>query len=400
MKRLFYFLMTLVMLVSCTDKVLIDYDYKVEDNRTTNYIEFGTNFARPKATKSIITNIDSLQKNKFFVYAKVRDAKGATITVNDSKKGFLIYGDTLMYDKNITTSPYSTTKWILENDKHYFWPKAVDNKEVNDPTLDFYSFGPVAIDSTVNFVVADSTIIADVNPVEIDQEIKDLVTAKALVQTYAKDGAVNKLVDYDYDANSAITKKGYVKFNYAHKLSWIIFEAKCDSVFKSLTIDSIEVFVANSTAQLIVNTKSVATANGIPAYSDSLVNAATPVPHTYILDSLQVVHEYDTVGSFVALPQALAANADSATIYYHYTDVNDDSYDHLKVTVKIDAGTLHEPGTVDDANNTGWAISEWKKSNIYIYRIHFTLREILFDVSVSDWTIATGDNNQSAYLIY
>ena len=62
MKRLFYFLMTLIMLVSCTDKVLIDYE--VGTNRTTNYIEFGTNFASPKATKSIITHIDSLKKEQ------------------------------------------------------------------------------------------------------------------------------------------------------------------------------------------------------------------------------------------------------------------------------------------------------------------------------------------------
>ena len=385
MKRLFYFLMTLVILVSCTDKVLIDYE--VGTNRTTNYIEFGTNFASPKATKSIITHIDSLKKNKFAVYAKVRDAKGVTITVDDSKNGFLIYGDTLIYDAN---SSYES-KWVLDHNKHYFWPKAVDNNVNNDPTLDFYAFGPREIDSTI--AENSGIITVDVHPTEIDQEIKDLVTAKALIQTYEKDGATSK-VDALYQTTP---KKGYVKFDFAHKLSWILFDAKTDTTFKSLTIDSIKVYVANSTAQLVINTTAGAH-NAIPAYSDSLVNAATPVSHIYKLDSLQVTHQYDTVGSFVALPQAVV-EADSAVIFYHYTDINNDSYKNLKVKVALHQGDLHENGTVNHAGTTGWTIDKWKKSYKYIYRIHFTLREILFDVSVTPWTVSTV-NGQSEYLIY
>jgi hypothetical protein len=387
MKRIFYFLMTLVMLVSCTDKVLIDYE--VGTNRTTNYIEFGTNFATPKATKSIITGIDSLRKNKFAVYAKVRDAKGATITVNANKNGFLIYGDTLIYDAN---SSYES-KWFLDHNKHYFWPKAVDNNEDNDPTLDFYAFGPREINNTIT--EASGIITVDVNPIEIDQEIKDLVTAKALVQTYKKDGVTPKVEAL----NQATPKKGYVKFDFAHKLSWILFDAKCDTTFKSLTIDSIKVYVANSTAQLVINTTGAAN-SGVPAYSDSLINAATSVSHIYKLDSLQVTHQYDTVGSFVTLPQALVA-ADSAVIFYHYTDINDDSYEDLKVKVALHQGDLHEEGTVDHAaaTPTGWTIDAWKRSYKYIYRIHFTLREILFDVSVTPWTVSTV-NGQSEYLIY
>ena len=353
-------------MVACSQEVLIDYG--TDSNVNEMSIDFGTNFKTPGITKSIISNIDSLQKNKFGVFAHIADYKGATITLNPAKNGFFIYDDTLFY---------SNPKWALENNKHYFWPKSVDNTDANDPVLDFYAFGPRNIESdNGGITLADSVITVHINAIEKDDSIKDLG------QTYVSNNGVPK-------TSTDSPKLGQVKFNFAHKMSWIVFEAKCDSTYDTLIVDSVKVVVDKVKADFVINTKK--------AVKDaSLQNLSTAFTHK--LDTLHATNAYRVVGSFVALPQTVS-NAMTATIYYHYVDINGDKGEGLHAEVGLNAGVLHEEGTVNHSANTGWTVGTWEAGYEYIYRIHFKLREIEFTATVNDWNVSSG-NNQGAYLIY
>ena len=369
MKKFILFLASVFMLASCNDKVLIDYGY--DQPSTEKVVNFGTNFYMPGLTKSIIDGVDSLKKNNFAVYAKINgNLNELGITLNPSKKGFFIYGDTLAW---------ANSKWALKN-KTYLWPNAKDGNEDHDPTINFFAYGPIEIDNEVVLNETDSTITIDVNPIEKDNEIKDLVYAKALKQTYKSNNGVPKTSD---------PALGYVKFNFQHQLSWVEFKGTftASEGIDSVTIDSVVAHVDNSTATYVINTKA--------DYKDTLTNAATPVAHNYVLDSLQLDStKYQVIGSFVALPQTVS-NAMTAKIYYTLKTA-DGEIIKGEPEVKLNYGTLHEDYPSASAT-APWTVAKWQKGYKYIYRINVKPREILFTATVESWN-PTGTIPE--YLIY
>ena len=367
MKKLFYFLMTLIMLVSCTDKVLIDYGYNTNDDALSKdvpgYIHFGTNFSMPNMTKAIIDSQTDLQNNKFGVFAKINNLNSYNITLNPADNGYFINDDTLAY---------SASKWALENNKHYFWP-AVDNVDDNDPTLNFYAFGPRNIDRD-GITVAANQVSIDVIADSIDEGIKDLVYAKALNQTYKKDNGINK-------GTTGEPEVGYVRFDFEHQLSWVEFKAKYTTDFDTLTLNSITIHVDSTNAVFTINTNDGTT---------SLTKSVSPFNH--VLDTIGLSKNYQVVGGFVALPQKVN---DNMTAIINYTATINGTTETVEATVKLNHGTLTETGAVP----APWDINKWEKGYKYIYRVNIQWREILFDVTVAPWTVSTS-GGQSEYLIY
>ena len=370
MKKFILFLASVFMLASCNDKVLIDYGYGQPN--TEKVVNFGTNFYIPGLTKSIIDGVDSLKKNNFAVYAKINgNLNELGITLNPSKKGFFIYGDTLAW---------TNSKWALKN-KTYLWPNAKDGNEEHDPTINFFAYGPIGVDKN-GVELVDSTIVVDVNPIEKDDEIKDLVYAKALNQTYKYDnGKPNE--------KTGDPAKGYVKFNFQHQLSWVEFKGTftASEGIDSVTIDSVVVFVSNSTAKYYINTKT---------HKDTLENATDSVSHKYVLDSLQLDStKYQVIGSFVALPQ-IVGDTMTAKVYYTIKTA-DGEIIKGEPQVKLNYGTLEEAKPTPASATAPWTVAKWQKGYKYIYRINVKPREILFTATVESWN-PTGTIPE--YLIY
>lgn len=334
-------------------------DVLEEAKNAPKQIVFGNGFF--KKTKGVIENNTDLQGITLGVYARINANNGVNgptttgISYADGNQGFLINNDALSWSGSV---------WACANT--YFWPKRLHNVNTDDPTVNFYAYGPKDIGTVTN---TNGVISIAISATGTNNNAKDLVYDSELNQTYDFNGAEEKVND-----------KGYVNFNMTHQMSWVSFEAKKTTDFTTLTISSIAVNVDESTGTFKINTTD-AVADGLEAHTAALTNANPTVSYTYsFTPNTTVTSSYARVADFIALPQTLSNNT-TATITYTAV-IGGVTYADRVAVLQLNGGNLTEACCA----TAPWEVTNWEANYKYTYHINFEWEEIKFTASVTEWS--------------
>lgn len=224
-------------------------------------------------------------------------------------------------------------------DKHYYWP--VSDRDV---TLDFYAIYP----SNANYERSNNSVTVDVDCQKVNAACVDVMLATATGQSYSETKTRNDL-------------------KFEHQLSYVSFKAKKQDLagFTEVKLTALEVTVPYSKGTIAFksNTDATLTKTADPAYTYT-VNAST----------LELTTSLADCGYFLAIPQDIAiSDGAKAKITYTYKDIK--NKEHTNTVDNI---------SLQSKDQDKW--STWASSTHYIYDITIGLKEILFNVTVKDWT--------------
>lgn len=221
----------------------------------------------------------------------------------------------------------------------YYWP--VSDKTV---TLDFYAIYPSATD----YARSNNSVTVNVDCQKVNADCVDVMLATATGQEYDESDGKNDL-------------------KFEHQLSYVSFKAKKQDLAGftevKLTALTVTVPISKGTIAFKSNTDATLTETEDTEYTYT-VNAST----------LELSTDLADCGYFLAIPQGITINDGAkAKITYTYKDIKGNV--HTNTVDKI---------SLQSKAQEKW--STWAPSTHYIYDITIGLKEILFSVTVKDWT--------------
>lgn len=259
---------------------------------------------------------------------------GATFSVFADFKD----GGTLVETNYLNNAEYGSDGAPSGTDK-YYWP--VSDKTV---TLDFYAIYPYSTD----YSRTSSSVSVAVDCQKVNAACVDVMLATATGQEYDEEDGKNDL-------------------QFEHQLSYVSFKAKKQDLagFTEVKLTALTVTVPYSkgTIAFTSNTSAPLTKTSDTGYTYT-VNAST----------LELTTSLADCGYFLAIPQGITINDGAkAKITYTYKDIK--GKEHTNTVDNI---------SLQSKDQNKW--SAWAPSTHYIYDITIGLKEILFSVTVKDWT--------------
>lgn len=449
MKKILFVLMSALMITSCAmDDELKFSDFKAVANQPTE-ISFSNGRV---GTRAIIEKTEFPDTCDFYVWGK-----GGSYNDENS-----YIADMVTYEGTAANGRVYNA-WRTKTHK-YFWEFNAGSS--TSAPLDFlavYTGKMAGTDAQIqsdirnNFTyTADASGDADnvkfivdltsANKKVVDTQ-KDIMSSKVnnAVATKGNDGTINSISSVSNDANGdndihdsasgdANEDNNYyhgndmksVNFKFKHELAQIEVQARYITNYAKLTINSVRLQVANAKASLttygnpksassdasswdftnsasgdyymIGNASADATIDLVAASGDyhDGTNAWTSTTKWGAVTYKEATASGDAENNnALVIPQALNVN-DKLIVNYTYNLTDDDKND------------VTEERVVElDRIRFGENAPEWKAGYVYIYKLTFSLYEILFSATVEEWinaASASGDtwptDNASGYIIY
>lgn len=253
-------------------------------------------------------------------------------------------GGTLAEANYLNNAEYGSNGAPSGTDK-YYWP--VSDKTV---TLDFYAIYPYSAD----YSRTNSSVAVAVDCQKVNAACVDVMLATAAAQTYDESDGKNDL-------------------QFEHQLSYVSFQAKKQDLpgFTDVTITNLEVSVPYSKGTIAFASNESAT-----------LTETTGSTYTYTVNAsnLSLETSLAACGYFLAIPQAINVDSAKAKIEYTYKDIKGTLHTNIVDNISLKSKDTTAPWT------------SWAKGTHYIYDITIGLKEILFSVTVKDWT-SGGEKN-------
>lgn len=258
---------------------------------------------------------------------------GATFSVFADFKN----GGTLAEENYLNNAEYGSNGAPSGTDK-YYWP--VSDQTV---TLDFYAIYPYS----ASYSRTSSSVSVAVDCQKVNADCVDVMLATATGEEYDEADGKNDL-------------------QFEHQLSYVSFKAKKQDLagFTEVKLTALTVTVPYSkgTIAFVSNESATLTETTGSTYTYT-VNAST----------LELSTDLADCGYFLAIPQDITVDGAKAKITYTYKDIK--GKEHTNTVDNI---------SLQSKDQNKW--SAWAPSTHYIYDITIGLKEILFSVTVKDWT--------------